>query len=570
MLLVSLWLASVGNLPLWLELDRLGLLQGRGGPWLGAGLMLAIAAALMALQSLLAWRHTLKGTAIALLLIAAAGGYFMHTYHVVIDPAMMLNVAQTDVHEAGDLIGPRLLLALALAGGLPALWVWRQPLHYRPWPRRALHNLALLLAALLLLLGAVLASYQPLSSAMRNHKHVRYLINPLTTLFSGAWVASAPLRQRDARLHPVGEDAHLAANPPAPAGPGALGALGLATAQAATASPAAGRSPLVVLVLGETARAANFGLNGYARDTTPALAREGTVLSFRQVRSCGTSTAASLPCMFSHLGREGFVADPRRHENVLDVLQRAGLAVLWLDNQGGCKGVCERVPHASTADALPTGVPPYPAGTCAADGECFDTALLHGLDARLAAAPGVPAAQWQASRARGTVLVLHMMGSHGPAYYKRSPPELKRFGPECASTTLPDCSREQVLNAYDNSIAATDAMLAATIDWLKRQSAQHDTALVYLSDHGESLGENGLYLHGLPYAMAPDVQKQVPWLTWLSPAFAARQQLDAACLAARADQPLSHDHLFHSLLGLAAVQTRAYLPALDAYAACRR
>lgn len=541
MLATSLWLASVGNLPLWLELGRLGVLQGRGGWALAAGLVLVIAAALMALQSLLAWRHTLKGTAIALLLIGAAGGYFMLSYRVVIDPTMMVNVAQTDPREAGDLIGLRLLLVLALAGGLPALLVWRAPLHYRPWPRRALHNAALFVAALLLVVGGVLASYQPLSSAMRNHKHVRYLINPLTTLYSGAWVATEPLRRRDTRLYPVAEDARLAPPPAA----------------------AAGRPPLIVLVLGETARAANLGLNGYPRDTTPALAREGSVLSFRRVMSCGTSTAASVPCMFSHLGREGFEASRLRHETVLDVLQRAGLAVLWLDNQAGCKGVCERVPTASTADPLPAGVPPYPAGTCAADGECFDTALLHGLDARLAALPAE-------RRARGTVLVLHMMGSHGPAYHKRSPPALKRFQPECTSATLQDCSREQLLNAYDNSIATTDHVLAGLIGWLKQQSAGHDTAMVYLSDHGESLGENGLYLHGLPYAVAPEVQKHVPWLTWLSPGFAARQRLDTACLAGRAEAPLSHDHLFHSLLGLAAVQTQAYQPGLDAYAACRR
>ncbi|MEK8049678.1 phosphoethanolamine--lipid A transferase [Ideonella sp. DXS22W] len=539
MLATSLWLASVGNLPLWLELGRLGMLQGRGGWLLGAGLMLVIAAALMALQSLLAWRFTLKGTAIALLLIGAASGYFMHTYRIVIDPTMMVNVAQTDPREAGDLIGLRFLLVLALAGGLPALLVWRAPLHYRHWPRRALHNAVLLLAALLLLVGAVMASFQPLSSAMRNHKHVRYLINPLTTLYSGGWVATEPLRKRDTRLHPVAEDAHLA---PAPAG---------------------GKPPLIVLVLGETGRAGNFGLNGYTRDTTPELAREGSVLSFRQVMSCGTSTAASVPCMFSHLGREGFEASPLRHETLLDVLQRAGLAVLWLDNQAGCKGVCDRVPNANTADPLPAGVPPYPAGTCAPDGECFDTALLHGLDARLAALPAE-------RRARGTVLVMHQMGSHGPAYFKRSPPALKRFLPECTSATLQDCSREQLWNAYDNTIATTDHVLAGVIVWLKQQSARHDTAMVYLADHGESLGENGLYLHGLPYAVAPQVQKHVPWLTWLSPAFAARQKLDAACLAGRAGTPLSHDHLFHSMLGLAAVQTQAYQAGLDAYAACRR
>jgi lipid A ethanolaminephosphotransferase len=257
--------------------------------------------------------------------------------------------------------------------------------------------------------------------------------------------------------------------------------------------------------------------------------------------------------MFSNLGREGFDARERDSENLVDVLQHAGLAVLWLDNQpGGCKGVCDRVPTVNTSESQD---PQF-----CATGECIDGVLLQGLDARLAA---LPAEQ----RERGVVLVMHQNGSHGPAYALRSPPAYKRFQPECTSSHLPDCSVEAVRNAYDNSIAYTDHVLAATIAWLKAQSG-YDSALLYVADHGESLGEGNLYLHGLPYAIAPDVQKHVPWIQWLSPGFEQRTGITTACLRGRADNRISHDNLFHTVLGLLQVSTQAYRRDLDAYAGC--
>ena len=161
------------------------------------------------------------------------------------------------------------------------------------------------------------------------------------------------------------------------------------------------------------------------------------------------------------------------------------------------------------------------------------------------------------------------MGSHGPAYFKRVPTAAKRFLPECSSNALQDCSGEQLVNAYDNTIAYNDQFLAQAIGWLQQREASNDTALLYVSDHGESLGESNLYLHGLPYAIAPDLQKRVPWITWLSPGFAQHQHLDVACLRGRADAEISHDNYFHSVLGLLDVRSSVYQPALDAYAACR-
>jgi lipid A ethanolaminephosphotransferase len=484
-----------------------------------------LATTLFALLSLLAWRPVLKGAVILLLLASAAGAYFMWTYHAVIDGGIAASVLQTDTDEVRALLTWRFALTLLALAIVPSVLVWRLPVARRPWPRQALRNTGAAAIALLLFAALLLASFQSLASTMRNHKHLRYLLNPLNTLYA-AGQAGFGDRHAKGGLLPLGRDAHLLTSGSKP--------------------------PLLVLVVGETGRSGNFGINGYARDTTPEL-RQAGVASFRDAWSCGTHTAASVPCMFSHLGRDGFLGREHDSENLLDVLQHAGLAVLWIDNQpGGCKGVCDRVPHVNTSALRDPDL--------CAGGQCRDGILLSGLDARIAA---LPAQQ----RERGVVLVMHQMGSHGPAYAERTPAAFKRFLPECTSAHLPDCSREQLRNAYDNTIAYTDHVLGSAIQWL-RGRADFDGALVYVADHGESLGENNLYLHGLPYALAPDVQKHIPWITWLSPGFEQRSGVMTQCLQSRAGARVTHDNLFHSILGLMQVGTSAYRRDLDAYADC--
>ena len=255
--------------------------------------------------------------------------------------------------------------------------------------------------------------------------------------------------------------------------------------------------------------------------------------------------------MFAPVGRRDY--DERRirgSEGLLQVLQRAGLRLQWRDNQSGCKGVCDGVPVLQFEAK---------ADTALCDGErCLDQVLLKGLDAAITRQDGP------------SVVVLHQLGNHGPAYYKRYPPELRRFTPTCDTPELRRCTREEIVNAYDNALLATDHFLAQTIALLQRLSATHDTALLYVSDHGESLGENNIYLHGLPYAIAPREQTEVPMLMWFSDGFAKSRGLDLACLVQRAKEPTSHDHLFHSILGLLDVRTSVYEPAWDLTASCRR
>lgn len=531
LLILALWLATAGNLPLWRALWKLPETHGLQAAVTLGSLVLVVLAATVLLLGLFLWPRWLKPAGIALLLITASSSYFMSSYGIVIDPSMLTNVVQTDMGEALDLVSWPLVVTLLLGAVLPGIWWWRQPVRRVGGGRLVLQQLGVGLLGLLVAVAMLWISFQDVASLMRNHKTLRYMINPFNTVYAVARVSVGRAAQAQQTLQPVGMDAHLVS-------PG----------------DSVDTSPLIVLVVGETARAANFGLGGYERDTTPLLKQlqsEGDLVYFSNVSSCGTNTQTSVPCMFSPQGRETFDGGDTHQENLLDVLQRAGLAVLWLDNQSGCKGVCDRVPHADTRNLnLPDICP---------EGECFDEAMLRALPDELARLD-------PERRARGTVVVMHQMGSHGPAYYKRSPPAMKLFQPECTSHALQECPPEQIQNAYDNSLRNTDHLLAETVRWLQTQ--QRPTALVYVSDHGESLGEKGLYLHGMPYRMAPTEQTHVPMLTWASKPLQQAQGLRLDCLRAQAAQPWSHDNLFHTMLGLARVGTSARDGSLDMLAPC--
>ncbi len=222
---------------------------------------------------------------------------------------------------------------------------------------------------------------------------------------------------------------------------------------------------------------------------------------------------------------------------------------MWRDNQSGCKGVCAGLEVQTFNEA---NVP----GLCAS-GQCFDEVLLHGMDA-LVREPR-----------SDLFVVFHLMGNHGPAYYRRYPPEFGRFEPACQTDALHQCTQQQIVNAYDNALRYTDHVLAQLIAFLEQQRDRYDVAMVYVSDHGESLGERGLYLHGMPYAIAPKEQLEVPMLWWMSPEFVNHRNIDVACLRQRARQDVSHDHLFHSIAGVLDIETSDRDRALDLFANCR-
>jgi lipid A ethanolaminephosphotransferase len=503
---------------------------GQGLPWdLIAALALALVALHALVLALLATRSTVKPAIAVLTLVGAFAMHYMSAYGTVIDPSMLRNALHTDVAEARELLSWSLALDLGLYALIPIALLTSVRIEPRPW-RRALAARALLLGLAAAALGTALWwQFQPLAALMRNQRELRYLVTPANTLWSLGSALATDVRSAAGPHQPIGLDA----------APGPLWAT-------------QGRPRLLVLVVGETARAANWGLNGYARQTTPQLARL-PVLNFGEVGACGTSTEVSLPCMFAPVGRRDY--DPARiqaSESLLHVAARAGVDVHWRDNQSGCKGVCAGLP----SDTVNAGNAP---GLCQGD-RCWDEGLLRGLEQRLQALKGGHATQ---------LLVLHMLGNHGPSYFRRYPQAFERYAPACHDDDLGRCTREEIVNAYDNALLYTDHVLSSLIGSLAANAASVDSAMLFVSDHGESLGENHLYLHGMPYAIAPREQTQVPMVMWWSSGFGAALGLQADCLREQARRPAQHDHLFHTVLGLLDVQTKLYAPEFDLTQGCR-
>lgn len=361
-------------------------------------------------------------------------------------------------------------------------------------------------------------NFQAFAGAMRNDKSLRYMIAPVNVVYSGmrTIVGDSSPENNGPRVA-VDPSPSLAVKPSRPA--------------------------VLVVMVGETTRSASWQLAGYSRETNPQLS-ELQIISIPRVEACGTSTDVSLPCMMSRIGRSDYNRDRILSEEQLpSLLNRAGANVLWIDNQSGCKGACTGVSSRATTPN-PQDCP---------NGECGDRVFLSELKGELGKLPAD----------RPTVLFLHMMGSHGPAYSLRSDKARKLFEPECTDADLKSCSRESVMNAYDNSVRETDYVLASLIRMLKDTSGSIDSALVYVSDHGESLGEGGLYLHGAPYWMAPKEQTEVPMVLWMNSGFEKTFGINRSKLEKNAAGRVTHENLYHTVLGLLNVKSTTYVPTYD-------
>jgi len=360
------------------------------------------------------------------------------------------------------------------------------------------------------------------TSFFRENKPLRYYTNPIYYIYSLGKYLNRTFTTQERTVSPLGQDAKIV--DPDNNGEDEL-------------------TELVILVVGEAARADHFSLNGYERETNPRLKQE-KIINFSDMHACGTSTAYSVPCMFSVYPRKEFSnAKGDRTENVLDVLSHSGFVdILWRDNNSDSKGVALRVTYEDYKNPKKN--------TICSGGECRDEGMLVGLDQYIAQHKG-----------RDILIVLHQMGNHGPAYYKRYPKEFERFKPVCKTNQIEECSQEKLINAYDNAILYTDYFLAKTINFLKKYDATHETALIYFSDHGESLGENGVYLHGLPYVIAPEDQKHIASFMWFGSEIS--KDIDVKAVMQKQDNEFSQDCLFHTLLGIFEVESKVYQKELD-------
>ena len=484
----------------------------------------AVWALMLLVIQLLAVRRLQKPVLVALLMIAAITSYYVEVLGVVIDRDMIQNAMTTTFAESKHLITRQFVGHAVLYGVLPTMLVlWVRIRRTTLW--RSLGVWALLTTgSAALVIGLLFTNMKGYSTVLRADKELMGSVQPLAPMSGALRYARMMLKSTQIVVQPTGTDAKP--------GPHLAGA----------AKPV-----LMVIVAGETGRAANWSLGGYGRDTNPELARRD-ILYFSNVSSCGTATATSLPCMFSPQTRDDYSYERGlSNENLLDVLARAGFHVEWWDNNTGDKDVAKRVTsrYMTAEDGAEFCTP-----------ECIDAVFLKRLDALAA------------EITQNTVVVLHQIGSHGPSYWLRYPPEQERFAPACKTPALTDCSTDEIVNAYDNSIAYTDWFLAQVIDRMDAQD-RAIPAMFYVSDHGESLGEGGLYLHGTPYFMAPDYQTHVPMVVWMSDRFRDTLALDTACISAAKENDASHDNMFATVLGMLDVSTTARDPALDLASPCR-
>ena len=432
-----------------------------------------------------------KAFVLIILLASTLSFYFINSYGVIVNDEMLQNAAQTDIKEVSELLNSDFFLYIFLffiIPGVVLLYVNLKKLSFKLYVSNAL-------VAVVLLFATLFSSSQFLLPFLRQNDTIRFYNIPFYQFYSAYKYLNQSLSEE--------KTLKLLAKPL------------LASKK---------ENMILVLVVGETARAANYSLGSYENNDTNFFIKKHEPYYFSNFYSCGTATARSLPCMFSHLKRKDFY-DAQNYENLVDLVANF-YEVEWLDNNsGGCKGVCSRVKNTEKSEDY--------------DAWLFEEAKLKIIDAK-------------ASK----LLVIHVQGSHGPAYYKRYPSSFAKFLPECKTSKLELCTSEEIANSYDNSLLYTDFLLADLIDALKSKEG-FQSALFYLSDHGESLGENGIYLHGLPYSLAPNYQKHIPAIFWSNFLEIKAQKLDKS---------YSHDNLFSSILGLFGMEHEFYEKDLDIFA----
>lgn len=496
--LATVWMMVFHNLALLSRLSTLyPLFAGQTG--LLVSLVVFFTVATMIWLLLILHGRSARWILAIILLSSAMAGFYMQTFGIVIDSVMLENIWHTDKKEAAGLFSLEMFVMVFVTGFIPAIWVFfRAPDTYF-----VRDSLKLRFSQILLLLGILMGCVAPFTagyaSFIREHKLVRMYANPTFVHYSLIkWLQQSMHAPDTQGLALVAQDAKPIVRPM--------------------------QHELIIMVVGETARFDRFSLNGYHKLTNPRLQQENLV-SFKNVSSCGTSTGVSVPCMFSVLGRRNYDEQKAEHmENALDVLKQNGVFVMWRDNNSDSKGVAIRIPY----DDYQT-----PARNTRCDTECRDVGMLDGL-AKVVAE----------HKDEDILIVLHQMGNHGPEYYRRYPKGFEKFTPVCHQSDLSQCSQLEIDNAYDNAILYTDYFLSEVIRFLKHYDRTRETAMLYVSDHGESLGEHGLYLHAAPYLIAPKEQIHVPAILWLGPHF----DYQISQVKPYVDYPLSHDDLFCTLL----------------------
>lgn len=445
-----------------------------------------------------------KFLAISLLLITSICSYFMIFLGIILDKGVMKSMIDATGGETLEVINLKLILWIFFTGILPSIFIIFMRIKRVNFKKELILRGSFLLACIGLIIILWMILSKEYFAFFRMNKDARYYPNPFYPISSFVKVIKKEYFSKKLPFKIIGDDAKIADN----------------------------RKKLLIIVLGETARSMNYSANGYTKNLTNPYTKD--FISLSDVTSCATFTAHSLPCMFSNLTRQKFNIDKANHQsNLLDILQMAGVKISWIDNDTGCKGVCKRIKD-------------------------YNLNLKRDTD------------EWSLKEAKKIIdnlkefnnelIVVHIVGSHGPTYYKRYPKEFDKFKPTCDTSELEKCTKEEITNTYDNTILFTDYIVEELRkDILKFQKDNIDLGVIYLSDHGESLGEGGIYLHGIPYSIAPIYQKKVPFMIWVND----KTKMDR--LKKIRNDEFSHDNFFHTILSFFNIKSSVYDKNLDIF-----
>ena len=446
-------------------------------------------------------RYILKPLILILLLCSSSIFYYRQTYGVAVDEGIILSlldaVIEGNTQEINDLISIKLVLLIFILGIIPSLPLFFATIIYPSVKKEILSRTGFIICTILVMVGLIAVDYKDISLTARQNKHLNksaiphYSISSLLNIIKHSF-----------RTQPI--FAELDENP-------------------TIKNP--NEQIIGIVVVGETARADHFSINGYEKQTTPLL-QKIDIVNYTNAYSCGTLTKISVPCMFYVGNYDQYDTKKAKYQaNLIDIIDKAKADVTWIENNSSCKNVCDRIKNKTIAIIT--------------DQEnTYDELMLKWVDTII-----------KKNNNSRTLIVLHTMGSHGPSYYKRYPAQFDQFKPSCKSNNPQECSKEELINAFDNTILYTDYFLHQLIERLQKLNKK--SFLLYASDHGESLGEHGLYLHGVPRKIAPEEQIHIPWFLW----FSEQYKKETFSLVDQTTK-ITHEYFPHTILDALKIESK--------------
>lgn len=503
----SLYIALVFNYPLLAKVHAMFEMYPHDSEFFEYFFLFLLALTILFLLAILFFifgtRYLLKPFIFLLLINSAILAYYKKNYGVSVDEGIITSlfdsIIEKNYHEVYDLLTNELFVKIVITALIPALPLYFIKIQYPKLLKEYVIRVSYICGMLIVWIAIVASNYKDISLTVRANRYLNKDVIPLYSVSSLLNIIKHFLSFKSAY-------AQLDEQP-------------------SIYKP--DEEMVGIVVVGETARADHFSLNGYSRKTNPKLEKQN-LSNFNNAYSCGTLTKTSVPCMFYVGDYASFdVAKANQRANLLSIITASGVAVTWFNNNSGCKHVCDKV---KTIDL-----------TKIYSEEQYDEQLIIELDKIL-----------DNNKSKKTLLVLHSMGSHGPKYYKRYPKEFDKFQPSCKNNNPQECSKEELINAYDNTILYTDHFLDLLINKLKKQNKK--SFLIYASDHGESLGEHGLYLHGVPIKFAPEEQIHIPFFIWFSELY----KQDRSFTILDAKTKISHEHYPHTILDAMQVTSKYF------------